>query len=255
MISSEMASRADTFPTLKDAADRAAAELVRVSHWGDSSYVNLPMFMPSGTPATVRVSVSGNGFRVDDGGFAYREAEAIGGERSFPKAAAKFALPDGLTVGKRAIMASAGAGELQRAICDVGAASYSTAHDIYQRIAEEGVDEIQDYLRERLETVFRNARIESEQKLKGASTHDWTVSNVIYLQDRMVVFQAVGNHAYSVYRASTAFHDLGELPVPPQCVAVVKDMQALGANLNVLAQAGRVIQGDQTDEAYRRAAA
>jgi hypothetical protein len=255
MISSEMASRADTFPMLKDAAERAASELVRVSHWGDSSYINLPMFMPGGSPATVRVTGGDNSFRVDDGGFAYREAEAIGGERSFSRAAVRFAQAEGLTVGKRAISTMATADELQRAICDVGAASYSTAHDIYQRIADEGLDEIQDYLRERLETVFQGARIESEQTLKGASTHDWTVSNVIYLAERTVVFQAVGNHAYSIYRASTAFHDLGELPAPPQCVAVVKDLHALGANLNVLAQAGRVIQGDQTDDAYRRAAA
>lgn len=255
MISFEMASRPDPQSTLQNSVERAVAELVRVSRWGDSVYVNLPFFMPSGSPSTVRVYAFADGFRVDDGGFAYREAEAIGGERSFAKAAAKFAAVDGLVVGKRLIMTDVGTHELQRAICDVGSASYSTACDIYQRIADEGLDEIQDYLRERLESVFNGARIESEKTLKGASTHDWTVSNVIYLNDRAVVFQAVGNHAYSVYRASTVFHDLSELPTPPQCVAVVADMNALGPNLNVLAQAGRVIQGDQTDEAYRRAAA
>lgn len=255
MISFVMASRSDTFPSLKDAAERAAADLVSVSHWGDSSYVNLPMFMPSGSPVTVRVIGTGNAFKLDDGGFAYREAEAVGAERAFGRTAAKFAQSEGLTVGKRTIRTDASPNDLQRAICDVAAASYSTAHDISRRISEEGIDEIQDFLRERLETAFGGVRIESEQILKGASTHDWTVSNVIYLPKRIVVFQAVGNHAYSVYRASTAFHDLAELPVPPQCVAVVRDLQTLGANLNVLAQAGRVIQGDQTDDAYRRAAA
>lgn len=250
-----MASRADTFPALKDAAERAALDLVRVSHWGASCYINLPMFMPGGSPATVRVSGSDNTFRVDDGGFAYREAEAIGGERSFSRAAAKFAQRESLSVGKRTIYVDATASDLQRAICDVAAASYSTAHDIYQRITEDGLDEIQDYLRERLESVFKGAKIESGETMKGASTHDWTVSNVLYFPDRTVIFQAVGNHAYSIYRASTAFHDLGELPKPPQCVAVVKDLQSLGPNLNVLAQAGRVIQGDQTDEVYVRAAA
>jgi len=250
-----MASRADIFPTLREAAEGAAKELVGVAHWGDSTYINLPMFMPSGSPATVRISTVENAFRVDDGGFAYREAEALGAERKFSRAASRFAQAEALTVGKRAIFTVAAAADLQRAICDVGTASYSVAQDIYQRIADEGVDEIQDYLRERLETVFKNARIESDRALKGASTHDWTVSNVIYLPNRVVVFQAVGTHAYSIYRASTAFRDLGELPSPPQCVAVVKDFRGLGANLNVLAQAGRVIQGDQSDDAYRRAAA
>jgi hypothetical protein len=71
----------------------------------------------------------------------------------------------------------------------------------------------------------------------------------------LVVFQAVGNHPYSVYKAATAFHDLSELPAPPRCIAVVKDKEAMGVNLNVLAQAGRVIQGDQSDDTYRKAAA
>jgi hypothetical protein len=71
----------------------------------------------------------------------------------------------------------------------------------------------------------------------------------------LIVFQAVGNHPYSVYKASTAFHDLNELPSPPRCVSVVKDLEAMGVNLNVLAQAGRVIQGDQSDAVYLEAAA
>lgn len=235
--------------------DRAVSDLVRTTRWGESTYVNLPMFMPSGTPATVRVTPSPAAFRVDDGGFAYRELEAIGAERSFRKTADRFAEAEGLAVGKRTIRVDVAEGELARAICDVGAASYSTAHDVYRRQNEEGAAEIQDYLRERLEDVFRGSRIESEQTIKGASAHEWTVSNALYLDDRLVIFQAVGNHAYSIYKASTAFHDLNELPTPPRCVAVVKDREALGVNLNVLAQAGRVIQGDQPDDVYVRAAA
>ena len=77
----------------------------------------------------------------------------------------------------------------------------------------------------------------------------------MHLPSGLVVFQAVSNHANSINRASTAFHDIAELPNPPARVAVVKDREEMGVNLRVLSQAGRVIQGDQPDEIYKKAAA
>lgn len=250
-----MASRFDILPTVASAAEAAAAELVRVSHWGASSYVALPLFMPSGSAATVRISLAEHGFRVDDGGFAFREIEAIGAERSFPRTAARIASYEGLQTDRRLIFTYATADQLTRAIGDVGAASFAVADEIYRRVGDQGVSDIEDYLRERLETIFPGARIEADEEIKGASAHPWTVTAAIHMDSGLVVFQAVGNHAYSIYKASTAFHDLNELPSPPRCIAVVKDKEALGVNLNVLAQAGRVIQGDQSDDTYRRAAA
>lgn len=255
MICFPMASRFDTFPTVASAAEAAAAELVRVSHWGASSYVSLPLFMPSGSAATVRISVSEHGFRVDDGGFAFREIEAIGADRSFPRTAARIASYEGLQTDRRLIFTYATADQLVRAIGDVGAASFAVVDEIYRRVGDEGVVEIEGYLQERLATIFRGMRIEPDEEIRGASAHPWTVSAAIHMDSGLVVFQAVGNHAYSIYKASTAFHDLNELPTPPRCVAVVKDKNALGVNLNVLAQACRVIQGDQADEVYRSAAA
>lgn len=250
-----MASQIDITTDVSRAAEKAAAELVRVSHWGDASYIALPLIMPSGTAATVRVSGHKAGFRVDDGGFAYRELEAIGAERSFPKVAAKFAAYEELETDRRVIFTQAAESELVRAICDVGTASYAVVEDVYRRLSEAGALEIEDYLRERLESIFAGSRIEPDEEMKGASTHMWRMSAAVHLPSGLIVFQAVPNHPYSVYRASTAFRDLSELPNPPKCVAVVKDMASLGNNLNVLAQAGRVIQGDQSDDTYRSAAA
>lgn len=250
-----MASRPNTVPTAKEAAEKAAAELVRVSHWGQASYVNLPMIFPSGTSACVRVMLSGNGFQVDDGGFAYRELAAVGAERSFPKVAGRFAGAEDLVVGKRTLAVTVPEEGLVRAICDVGMASYAVAADVYDRLSDEGAAEIEDYLRERLEAIFKDARIEPDEEIIGASTHPWKVSAAVHFESGLVVFQAVGNHPYSVYKASTAFHDLNELPSPPRCVSVVKDLETMGVNLNVLAQAGRVIQGDGSDAVYLEAAA
>lgn len=255
MICFEMASRLDITNDITRAVEKAAAELVRVSHWGGASYVTLPLMMPSGSSATVRISGDKAGFRVDDGGFAYRELEAIGAERSFPKAAAKYAAFEELQTDRRVIFTHAKEAELVRSICDVGTASHAVVEDVYRRLGDEGAAEIEDYLRERLEAVFAGSRIEPDEEIKGASSHAWRMSAAVHLPSGLIVFQAVPNHPYSIYRASTAFRDLGELPSPPKCVAVVKDMAALGDNLNVLAQAGRVIQGDQSDDTYRMAAA
>lgn len=250
-----MASDPDTHTGIITAAEKAASELVRVSHWGGASFVSLPLVMPSGAFATVRIEATKDGFTVDDGGFAFREIEAIGAERSFPKIAAKFAAYESLETDRRKIFTRAGGDDLQRAIIDVATASFSTADDIFRRLGEDGVAEVEDYLRERLEAIFVGARIETDETIKGASSHPWEVTAAVHLESGLVVFQAVGNHPYSVYKASTAFHDLNELPKRPRCVAVVQDKEALGVNLNVLAQAGRVIQGDQADETYRKAAA
>ncbi len=250
-----MASRADLSPGVAEAVRAAVMDLVRVSHWSSADYVSLPLFMPSGSAASVRVTKRENGFQVDDGGFAFRELEAIGSERSFPRIAAKYASYEGLETDRRLIFTRASTSDLSRAICDVGMASFAVADEVFRRVGDEGVADIEDYLRERLESVFRGARIETDEEIKGASSHGWTMSAAIHLDSGLIVFQAVGKHAYSVYKASTAFHDLSELTNPPRCVAVVKDKEAMGVNLNVLAQAGRVIQGDQSDETYRKAAA
>ena len=81
------------------------------------------------------------------------------------------------------------------------------------------------------------------------------MSAVVTAGEHKAVFHAVGDHANSVYRTNTAFHDLGALDDPPALVAVVNDRKALGPKLGLLAQAGHVIESEQPDDVYRRAAA
>lgn len=242
-------------PTAFKAVEDAVSNLVRVSGWGDYTYVNLPIFMPAGAPATVRVRRNGDKFDVDDGGYAYRELESIGAERSFPKAAEKAAAIEELEKDTRRIFVSCSESELTRAICDVAVASRNVVSEVYSRFADEDAAEIEDYLQERLVSVFGVSTVAPGDGLVGASTKKWDMSAKVHLSSGLIVFQAVSNHAHSVNRASTAFHDLRELPNPPVLVAVVKDKAAMGANLGLLSQAGRVIQGDQPDEVYQRAAA
>lgn len=130
-----MNSLVDPSPSVADVAAKAAEDLVHVSHRGGFSYINLPIFLPSGSAATVRISRVAGGFRVDDGGFAYRELESIGAERSFARTARKFAAREGLETDRSIICVTVPADGLVRAIGDVAMASYAVADDVYRRAA------------------------------------------------------------------------------------------------------------------------
>lgn len=251
-----MSSVAQRKMTPNEAVENAARELVSVRHWGDRSFVSLPLTAPDGGPATVRVTPIHGGFRVDDAEFAYQDLERIGLERSFAKTAGTAAVAFQVTVNKRMICVDVTAEQLERAISDVGAASWSIVSRVHERLAEIDEAEVEDVLRPRLEHIFGAPKVEAaDAKIVGSSSNEWPVSAIVHNGGKTVVFQAVGEHANSVYRTSSAFHDLALLPDPPTLVSVVKDRSSLGAKLNILAQAGKVIQSDQSDEVYLRAAA
>jgi hypothetical protein len=250
-----MASRALHNRGLLGAVEAAAEDLVRVRKWGDSVYVNLPLVFPGGSFATVRVSPAPGGYRIDDGGFAFRELESIGAERSFWRTAAKIAEREHLETNRRVIFCTADENDLQRAICDVAAASHAIAEQVYRKAAEQDEGEIEDYLHQRLIDIFGEDRLADVNSIRGSSTTDWEVSAILRADGHVAVFQAVAQNANSIYRATTAFHDLLELPNRPRLVAVVKDKAALGPKLSLLSQAARVIEQDQPNEDYLRAAA
>ena len=236
-------------------ADEVVRNLFSVRHWDDSSFINLPIAYTSGTLLTVKLDRTHNGIRVSDGGYAYRELESIGAERSFARTAAGAADSEGLTVTKRSVFVDVPQECLNRAICDVAMTSWSIVDKIYARMTEQDVEDIEDYLCERLASVFGDKRVSSGPNLVGSSSTEWKMSAVVDAGDHRAVFHAVSDHANSVYRAKAAFHDLSALDVAPVLVAVVHDRESLGPRLGLLAQAGRVIEEGQPDDVYRRAAA
>lgn len=240
---------------VSEIADKAALDLVRVAHWGDSSFVNLPLICPDGSAVTVKLDLVEGGVRVSDNGFAYRILEAIGAQRSFARTAAAVAEGAELSVDRRTIFVDVSAEFAPAAICEVGIASWLVTDRIFQKLPDEESGEIEEHLLERLAVIFPQSLIR-EPKLKGASTHEWALSAVVQHGDRPTVFQAVGKHMQSVNKASTGFLDLGSLPNPPRLVAVVKDKAQMAEKLLLLSQSGgRIIEEAQPDDVYRRAAA
>jgi hypothetical protein len=243
----------DTIGTIADAVARG---LVSVRRVGDSSFINLPLIYPSGSAVTVRLDRVAKGVRVSDNGFAYRELESFGAQRSFGKTATGIAETEAIEIGRRTVFVDVPIDEIERAICDVAAVSWQIADRIVGRLADEESADIEEYLRERLVSVFAaNLKKPPEHKIVGASSNEWDVSAVIQLPGGTAVFHAVSNHPNAVFKTSTAFHDLANLDNAPKLVAVVRDKAALGSRLALLAQAGRVIEGEQPDDVYLRAVA
>jgi len=215
----------------------------------------MPLIYPGGDYVTVKVALSVNGFRVSDFGLAYRELESLGAQKSFTRAAARVTEAADVWADRRVIYTILPAEHLSRAICDVAIASWQVVDRVVSRMADEDAADIEEYLRARLTTVFGDRVRHEQNTVVGASTTEWEVSAVVQLPERLAVFHAVSNHSNSVFRTSTAFHDLRSLERPPSLVAVVREKAALGRKLVLLSQAGNVIETEQPDEVYVRAAA
>ncbi|MDP7151293.1 MAG: hypothetical protein QGI70_09995, partial [Paracoccaceae bacterium] len=220
----------------------------------DASFVNMPMSYPSGAFVTVRLSWVQGGLRVSDSGFAFREADSFGAGRSFRRTANTVAADLGINVGKKSVFVDVQRHEIERAVLDVSAASYTIAERIVAKASADVSIEVVEALRSKLNHVFPN-NISFEEKVVGASATEWDVSAVASLNGRKAVFQAVSNYPVAVFKASTAFHDLAALDNPPVLVSVVANKMEMGSNLSLLAQAGRVIEVSQSDEVFLQAVA
>jgi hypothetical protein len=237
-----------------EAAEAAASSLVTARRVKGSIYINLPLIYPGGGAVTVKIDPSPDGARVSDSGFAYRELESFGLQRSFANTAANIVEAESLEVDRRAIFVDVPIEELARAICDVGIASWQVADRITGKVSEEEEAEIQEYLGERLVSIFGSSHVQADNpKIKGQYI-EWDVSAVVMVNSHRAVFNAVSNHMNSISHASTAFHDLANLEKPPLLVSVVKSKAALGAKFGLLSQAGDVIEEEQSDEVYLKAA-
>lgn len=238
---------------LRDLCEAVVPSLVSYRTWGDASFINMPMVYPSGAYVTVRLTQAPNGVRVSDAGFAYREAESFGAGRSFSRTAQSVAEEYEVELGKRSIFVDVAEHQVERAILDVSAASHAVASRIVSRATADSEATISEELHHRLDRLFRSP--EYDAKVIGASSTEWDVSAITKTDGEIAIFQIVTNYPVSVFRTSTAFHDIAARENAPRLVSVVRDKKEMGKNYSILAQAGRVIEVGQADEAFLRAAA
>lgn len=234
--------------------DAVVRELVRAECVNGVWYINLPSVYPDGSFVTVRIDQAPGGFRVSDGGFAYREAEKVEAVRSFRRIANSIAEQIGVSVADRSVFVAVSPQELERAIIDVSEASWRIADRVCHRVWDQEGDDLPEPLRERLQNLFGAERFQENVKVTGSSTNEWSMSAVVNHLDHSVVFQAVRDQANSLYKASTAFRDISLLPNAPRLVAVVQSKESIGNKLTLLAP-GRVIEEGDSDAQFLRAAA
>jgi hypothetical protein len=235
--------------------EATASELVHLRNVGSSRFLNLPLVYPDGSSVTVKIDPVKGGIRVSDNGFAYREAEALGAQRSFGQVARNIAEDHGVNANRRVIYTDATPQTLHGAITDVATASWLIASRIFERVSEGEEAEIEAQLAERLEAIFGSNHVKPQRTLHGASSSEWKLSAIVTVDHHIAAFQAVSGKHTSIYRTVAAFHDLASLERPPTLVAVVESKKALGPRLGLLSQAGRVIEEGQPDEVFRKAAA
>lgn len=239
---------------IQDVVRSLTERMVSTRHWHDASFINMPMVYPSGGFVTVQLSPAGRGIKVSDAGYAYREAELFGAGRSFSKTARTVARTYDVQAGLRAIYVDVSRQDVERAVFDVSAASFMVADRIVSRVSQDDEATISETLKGRLDRLFPE-KVDYESKVVGASSTEWDISAVAKLDGRRAVFQAVTNYPASIYKTSTAFHDLSALDDAPLLVSVISSKADFGASVGILAQAGRVIEVGQEDSVYLRAVA
>lgn len=241
---------------LSEISDSIIPNLVSRQDWVDASFISLPLVYPGGSFVTVRLTyVQGSAIRVSDSGFAFREAESFGAGRSFPNTARSVAEAYDVMVGRRSIFVDVfSPQEVERAIFDVSAASHAVAERIVSNVTYDSEAAISDALHVKLDRLFPRS-VEHDGKIVGASSTEWDVTAVAKIDGHMAVFQAVSNYPVAVFKASTAFHDLAALEHPPSLVSVISSKAEMGKNYSILAQAGRVVEIEQSDEVFMKAAA
>ncbi len=239
----------------RDVVESAASDLVRLRQAGEAIFLNLPMLYPDGSFVTVKIEMMEDSIKVSDAGFAYREVEDLDASKSFRRTAEKIADEAGVVVGDRSIFTETNAVQLERAIYDVASTSWRVARVISERVFEEDDFELSDALSARLKFVFGAEKVAEGERVLGHSTTEWPVSALVTIDGRKAVFQVVSEHPNSVYRTSTAFHDIAEAGRDLRLVAFVRSKAALGAKKLALLSPGRVLEEGQADDFFRRAAA
>jgi len=238
---------------LRQAAENAVIDLVQVQHEVDRSMITLPIWLPTGSAASVYIWRQGSHLRVSDGRETYLQAEEAGGQRSFAKQAAKLAEAAGLKYELGEIFLDGVSFDNVAGAVSIVAEVMKKAFDATaEKMAERRASELNDRLYLRLVDLFSPRAVARDVPFSGASTHEWHFGNMVSIGRQYTLFEYVGPAHISVISASAKFHDVKELDNPPRRAAVVENREELGDLVGVLARAANVIELGFGDAQYKR---
>lgn len=242
----------DRFASIKG----VVKSLITSESFGDEYVVRLPLIMPGGSNATVRIIPNGNRYYVGDLGLAFQEADSMGYKASFWRTADALAQQAALERNKTELGVSVSTEDLYSAVCDVALVSWKVADAVASKAEEAAQADLEDSVTERLIKLFGEPNVHKNEEIIGSSHSEWEFTAVVHAQNGPVTaFQAVSPHAQSIYKASASFHDVVLLEQPPKLVAVARDTQEFGKRLGLLSHVASVIEEDSPDKTYMRVAA
>jgi hypothetical protein len=219
-----------------------AKEIVTVEHFGSGSIIKTPIIYPSGASTVVQITQHGDRFFVTDMGLGHQEAEMIGASTLYVNSAKSLAQHYGILFDNHAFfVAEASREQLAGAVTVVANCSSEAAALAAYRAAERKFEEDTDVLYRKLTLVFSKSEVERDVEFAGSSTHRWRIATIVHHGSRIALFEPVSKHPVSVVTTAAKFHDIARLDNPPGRISVVKKKDEFGNLINVLAQAGDVI--------------
>lgn len=236
------------------AADLSAA-LVRVYSDNETARISLPLLYPGGRMVGVEICRTHKNFLVSDGGIARREAEMLGGARTFARIANEAARRFSVRFDQNMIFdLDIEQDQLLPAVIAVANAAKTAVENTALHLATVEHADYRSYLLDRLSSVYGSKHVSRTPKLKGAA-EEWEFDAVVQKNDhQLAIFEMVTPNANSVNSAVIKFLDVRDLGEgAPSRIAVLTDLKNT-PRLPVLGRTARVISADASDEDYRRAA-
>lgn len=235
--------------------DEVARGLVTTEHFGAGSLIRTPVNYPSGASVVVEITQQKDRFFVCDMGAGHQEAEMIGASALFSKSASTIAQNYGIRFDNQAFfVAEASRDQLAGAATIVANCSVEAVAMAAFKTAERKYEEQSDKLYQKLISIFDKREVISNTNFTGSSAHSWPVSAIVTRGASVAIFEPVSKNHMSVVNTTAKFHDFARLENPPIRISVVPRKIDMGDYINILSQAGSIIEFDVAKDAYERVA-
>lgn len=242
--------------SLKEAVQAAISLVVSAAHAPEGSYVTTPLLYPSGSAVVVRVSGGGDRFFVTDFGLGRTEAEMMGADRVFTRNGQLVATAAGVSFDHNEFFViEVPRDRIAGAIMAVANCSHEAVAMTAFRISERASAGAAEHLVERLESAFGGDAVKRDDKVIGASNHEWEFSASVTIGGRRSVFEVANKHPNSVAAVATKMGDVARVEHAPRRIVMVPRKADFGTYLGVLAHTANVVEEKIGIEQIRRLAA
>jgi hypothetical protein len=246
---------ADKIQKLSSIVDAVAQQIVSTEHFRAGSIIRTPLVYPSGASVVVQITEHADRFFVSDMGIGSQEADMFGAANYYNKSAAALADHYGIRFDNQSFfVAEASREQLAGATTLVANCSCEATAIAAYRSTDRVFEEQSEILYKRLVNVFPKSTVDRNVEFVGSSTHKWKVATVVHHQSRIALFEPVSKNHLSVVSTAAKFHDIARLESPPNRISVVESKDTFGNFINVLSQAGSVVEFKSSNETLVRLA-